>query len=102
MEPINYYIQLEPNLENFSFKGKTVIQIEIEDLTNKIILNINDLKIDNCTVKKGTKEFNCEFKTDLKNQELKINLSEKLTGIIELKIKYSGNINDLMVGLYRS
>ena len=45
MKPIRYLIHVEPNLEQFSFKGFTTIWIESAEPTKEIILNAKELNI---------------------------------------------------------
>jgi len=102
MKPLNYRIHLEPNLESFTFRGVTEIDIRSEDPVAQITLNANDLRLQNSQVKKGEKYLDCTFSLDPDHQEVTINLPERMGGTIKLIIDYTGQINDLMMGFYRS
>jgi tricorn protease interacting factor F2/3 len=102
MDPVHYKIHLEPDLDSFTFQGTTVVEIMAEDSVDRIILNANDLIFQSCKVKKSEEDIECVFTFDSKNEEVTINLPEKMEGVIELTIDYVGNINDLMAGFYRS
>ena len=102
MKPINYSIHLEPNLETFSFKGRIDIETKTEKSINQVVLNANDLTFQRCKVNKEEQFLDCEFSFDADKQEITIMLPEIMKDIIELAIDYTGNINDLLVGFYRS
>jgi tricorn protease interacting factor F2/3 len=102
MRPINYKIHLEPNLETFVFTGRTDIETKTENLVDKVVLNANDLTFRSCKVKNEERFHDCEFSFDADKQEITIMLPETMTDTIELAIDYTGNINDLLVGFYRS
>ncbi len=102
MKPVNYTIHLEPNLDNFVFAGRTDIEIKTEKSVDKVVLNANDLTFRGCKAKKDEKFYDCEFSFDADKQEITIVLPETMKDTIELTIDYTGNINDLLVGFYRS
>jgi tricorn protease interacting factor F2/3 len=102
MKPLHYSIHLEPDLESFTFKGKVGVEIKTDKSADQVILNANDLTFQSCKVKKEDKFLDCEFSFNAGKQEITIKLPEKMEGIIELMIDYTGTINDLLVGFYRS
>jgi aminopeptidase N len=102
MKPVNYTIHLQPNLETFTFTGKTDIEIKTENSIDKIVLNANDLTFRSCKVNNDEISHDCEFSFDADKQEITIMLPETMIDTIELTIDYTGNINDLLVGFYRS
>jgi len=101
--PSNYQLEFEPNLENFTFKGKEVIKFTCKILTNKIILNAIDLQIQKCVVQNNNKTITakkiCFYE---EKRELEILLTEKIKGNVSLHIEFTGILNDEMVGFYRS
>lgn len=102
MDPVNYTIHLEPNLDTFVFEGRIDIEIKTEKPVDKVVLNANDLTFRSCKVKKDDKTYDCEFSFDADKEEITIMLPLTIKDIIELSIDYTGNINDLLVGFYRS
>ncbi len=102
MNPVHYKIHLEPNLDSFTFQGITVIEITTENSVDHLTLNENDLSFRRCKVKTGKNYLECTFSLDPKSEEVTINLPHKIEGTVELTIDYTGNLNDLMVGFYRS
>lgn len=102
VHPINYKIQLEPDLNRFKFSGITEILIEAVKPVHEISLNILDLALWSCKVRVDEEFLDCTFLVDPKKEELRISLPNEMTGKITLKIDYEGEINDKMAGFYRS
>jgi len=99
--PVRYKILVEPDLNSFTFRGTTEIEIKAENKINQIVLNANDLAFWSCKVKSNGDYVDCSFSIDPKAEEVAINLPGMMD-IIELKIDYVGRINSLLVGFYRS
>ncbi|MHA1728993.1 MAG: M1 family metallopeptidase [Promethearchaeota archaeon] len=108
MKPINYKIRLEPDFKNFTFEGKTEINVEIEELTDKIVLNGKELDISVCKIRKNPNEefINCKFEFEKEKEEITIKLSDELNlmknDVIDITIDYTGYLNDKLLGFYRS
>ncbi len=101
IEPIHYNVHIEPNLANFKSDGHTEIKIKSDEQTEKVILHSHDLAIWKCQVKKNDEYLECEFSINPKKQELIVILPEAMSKIF-LKIDFVGQINDKLVGFYRS
>jgi aminopeptidase N len=102
LNPINYKIHLEPDLNTFKFEGSVEISVEAVEPVHEIALNILELAIGNCRVKRGDSYVDCPFSLDSKKEEMRISLPEERGGALDLKIEYGGEINDRMAGFYRS
>ncbi|MBW1704992.1 MAG: M1 family metallopeptidase [Deltaproteobacteria bacterium] len=102
INPINYKIHLEPDLENFSFSGSTEILVNASKPVNDITLNILELDIRNCKVQVGDEFPDCNFHAHPEKERMTISLPNEMAGEIKLKIDYAGQINDRMAGFYRS
>ena len=50
IRPVNYSLEFEPNLRNFTFNGKETIEIKISKPTKIISLNASELKIKKCHI----------------------------------------------------
>lgn len=101
VNPKHYKIHLEPDLSSFRFDGITEILIEAEDDINEVVLNVNDLALWSCKAKDKEDFVDCNFSINPNEQKVTVNLPDFMNNI-ELKIEYTGKINDLMVGFYRS
>lgn len=96
--PKNYFIHLEPNMENFSFQAYTEIQLHSDKEVNRVDLDALELKIEKCEMEGN--EIN--FEVSQEEQKLSLFLNRKVNGEFKVKITYEGQINDKLVGFYRS
>jgi aminopeptidase N len=102
LNPINYKIHLEPDLSAFNFSGSTEIQIKALQPAHEVILNAKELAFWACAVLIDHEFVKCPFSMDPQKEEAKVFLPEEMDGKIILNITYMGEINDKMVGFYRS
>ncbi len=102
INPINYKIHLEPDLENFRFSGSTEISLRASKFLNEVTLNVLDLDILKCLVRVDAGFVDCAFMIVPEKEELVISLPNETEGDVTLKIDYTGQINDKMAGFYRS
>jgi tricorn protease interacting factor F2/3 len=102
IRPVNYSIEFEPNLKNFTFNGKETIAIKISKPTKIISLNSSELKIKKCHIFWKGKTIKATSKIDEKNELLIIHISQKITGSAELYIEFIGILNDRLLGFYKS
>jgi len=50
--PTNYDVTIQPNLEDFTFKGKVLVDIQVQQATNKIVLYAAELEISHASISK--------------------------------------------------
>jgi len=100
--PINYKIHLEPDLEEFIFRGTTEIFLNVPEPVNEISLNILELAIWKCGILMDGAFVACDFCARPQREEMTISLPGEMEGDITLRIEYMGLINDRMAGFYRS
>jgi len=101
--PVNYELEFEPDLKNFTFKGKESTAINCESYTDKIILNAIELEIKSCIVKIQNKILKPKKICLLpEERELKIILPQKIKGKATIHFDYTGILNDKLIGFYRS
>ncbi|KAK6166547.1 hypothetical protein SNE40_023207 [Patella caerulea] len=103
--PSNYNIKLKPNLQTFTFEGDETITVDVKSATNTILINSVEIAIQSAT-------FQAQGSSDISTGEISFNEEdEKVTfkfpaplpvGKGELKIKFTGILNDKMKGFYRS
>ncbi|RMG32882.1 MAG: M1 family peptidase [Methanobacteriota archaeon] len=96
--PSHYSIHLEPDLEHFGFTGNVEISVTVDEEIDRIELDALDLEVAKCKV--NNKEVKHEL--SLERQKLILFLDGKTKGNLKLEIDYKGEINDKLVGLYRS
>mmetsp|Transcript_13709 Transcript_13709/g.19373 ORF Transcript_13709/g.19373 Transcript_13709/m.19373 type:complete len:883 (-) Transcript_13709:45-2693(-) len=105
--PVKYEIQIEPDLERFTFDGQVNIEIEISSETKDITLHSKEISVTEVSFSPLNQESASIEMTrvayDLKLTTLKLTFEEILkVGKGTLKIKYQGILNNQMAGLYRS
>jgi len=102
--PVNYDLELEPDLKNFTFNGRAVIDVQVTAETNKILLNSAELAFNKVTFEYGSKKVE-STKVDLceESEVATITFGEKLpVGTGKMHIVYTGILNDKLKGFYRS
>ena len=102
VNPVNYKLHLEPDLARFTFEGKVEILCEAREPVKEISLDASELAIRRCRVPLEGEAKACAFLVDPAREELKVSLPREMKGRISLWIDYVGEINDRMVGFYRS
>ncbi|OMH84586.1 Aminopeptidase 1 [Zancudomyces culisetae] len=112
VKPVHYDLSLTPDLEKLEFEGQVAIDLEVKEATDKIVLNSNELTIKQVVVESSSEGQQTKtqevakgkYDVDPEMERLTIQLDEKLQvgSKTVLKLKFSGVLNDLMVGFYRS
>lgn len=102
IEPLHYRIHLEPDLATFKFKGRVEILLHAGEAARDVTLDCLALSIDSCQVSDGESWVDCPFREDLKEEALICSLPGDVSRDITLACDFTGEINDRMVGFYRS
>ncbi|MBN1102852.1 MAG: M1 family metallopeptidase, partial [Deltaproteobacteria bacterium] len=100
--PIHYRIHLEPDLKRFRFDGFVEILIDISTPQKEITLDALDLAIRRCQAGTEGDWAECSFCVDPGKEKLRVLLPGERGGRIDLRIEFSGEINNRMAGFYRS
>jgi tricorn protease interacting factor F2/3 len=100
--PINYNLEFEPIFENFTFNGKETITIDCKESVNTIMLNCAELEIISCHIRHDGISRDAVTKVDAKKEELTITLKNKIKGKAFVDIEFVGQLNDRLLGFYRS
>ncbi len=100
--PIHYDIEFEPDFKKFIFRGKEKISIQASKSTSKIVLHAAELEIKKCQISWKGVELKPKIQLDAKTEELIIILPKKISGTVILSIDFVGQLNDKLVGFYRS
>ena len=99
---VHYNVRLKPDLENFRFHGDMEVTLELSDPVDRIDLDILELAVWHCRVKKDEGFVPCTFQCDPAREALTIRLPQEMRGKLVLRIRYMGLINNRMAGFYRS
>jgi len=100
--PINYELMFEPLFHNFKFNGEEVITLNLSKPTNSIKIDAAELSIKESHIIQGGKIISSESSLNEKNEKLTIKLAKKIKGKAKLSIKFTGTLNDRLLGFYKS
>ncbi len=100
--PIHYDIEFEPNFKKFTFRGTEKISIKVSRPASKIVLHAAELEIKKCQIFLNGREIKPKIQLDAKTEQLIITLPQKISGTAILSIDFIGQLNDKLVGFYRS
>eukprot|EP01083_Nonionella_stella_P013142 37030_1 len=102
--PRHYELKLHPNFVNFSFSGEVKIHLEVFEAVPCIKVNAADIQFGDVTVVHGgsvTSVPGNQVELDEKDQIATIPIALE-AGRPVLHIKFTGTMNDKLVGFYRS
>ena len=104
VQPNKYRLTLQPDLESFTFKGEQTVDIEIVAPTARIMLNAAELEISDVTLLHNGKRFPASsIAVDADTETATLDFGQTLSpGRAQLGMKFSGVLNDRLVGFYRS
>ncbi len=101
--PVEYDIQLHPDLENFTFSGVETITLDILKSTKTLTLHSKEIDIETASVIVNKEKVFANISYDQKSETATFTFKEKIkTGKIKLTISFKGILNDKMRGFYRS
>ena len=102
--PSNYQIHLTPDLEKFTFDGRVVIDLDINESVTSFALNAKELELSSASVTvagqtfvSGAPSFNEEYETATFTFDAALP-----TGAAVATITFTGILNDQLHGFYRS
>ncbi len=100
--PVNYVLEFEPIFKNFTFIGKEIITVECKESVNTIIMHCAEIKIKSCRVVNNNVIQKAVTTTDANKEELVIAIKNKIKGRTFIEIEFTGDLNDRLLGFYRS
>ncbi len=100
--PVNYDLEFEPDFKKFTFRGREDVSIKISKPVNKITLHAAELEIKQCKISWNGEEIKPKTRLDEKTEELVLTFPKKISGNATLSIDFIGQLNDKLVGFYRS
>ena len=104
ISPNNYRLSLSPDMEKFTFGGEVQITVEVSNTTNEIVLNAAELEIQKVVVKRSEGQVGIrDFTLNEEEETLTILLESEISpGPAEIFIQFIGQLNDRLLGFYRS
>ncbi|XP_063990680.1 putative aminopeptidase-2 isoform X2 [Diachasmimorpha longicaudata] len=106
--PTNYNLSIQPYFEerDFTFDGEVQITMNVQRSTSIIVLHTNELNVNDVKVYGGPGEIREYYVTKWNSVTHKFTIYLKTTcragSSLRMSMKYSGVLNDNMVGFYRS
>ncbi len=101
--PQHYALTLAPDLSKAIFEGTETIDVTLAEPSDHITLNAVDITFKTVTVAAATKRQKGTVSLDKNNEEATFAFPEKIpAGHAQLKIEYSGTLNDKLRGFYLS
>ena len=104
VRPVHYQITLQPDMDNFTFDGLEVIDIDVKEATSEIVLNAADLKVPSAfLMKDGRSARPTSITLDEDSQTVTLAFAEPVEpGQAQLDLRFTGKLNDRLHGFYRS
>ncbi|MSU44817.1 M1 family peptidase [Candidatus Nomurabacteria bacterium] len=105
--PIEYDIELKPDLDNFTFEGVETITLQILKPTKALTLHSKELKIETAEIVIGREKTFAKISYDEKKETATFSFpktisQKKISEKLKLTIVFKGILNDKMRGFYRS
>ena len=104
VKPVKYRMTLQPDLNTFTFQGEQTVDIEITVPTARIVLNAAELEIDEVALRRnGVPVPVRSVSLDEETETATLDFGEiQAQGPAQLEMKFTGVLNDRLVGFYRS
>ncbi len=102
--PSRYELTLRPDLEEFTFTGEEIIDIDVHEGTDVIKLNVKELEVhETHAVRSDGTRLDGKVNIDSENEIATIKFNGVLgAGAWKLHATFSGTLNDKLKGFYRS
>ncbi len=98
--PDSYLIELRPDLDEAKFSGSVDISITVSEPIDALVLNSADLRIDVATLDRK-RELRVDLDPD--NEQVTFTPQEQIQpGTVTLHVEFRGELNDKLLGFYRS
>ncbi len=103
IRPNRYRLSLAPDIEAAKFAGTVEIDVDLDHPTSEIRLNAVDLEISAAHVMTGGGQLAATVSLDPENEMVALSLDSPVgPGQATLKLAFTGVLNDLLAGFYRS
>ena len=104
VKPVRYDLTLIPDLVDFTFSGSESIDIAILEPTSEIVLNCAEIDIQSSSLSMGGEtQIPTETVFDENAETVTFEFGSELTaGQATLSIEFTGELNDRLLGFYRS
>ncbi len=103
--PVNYVLEFTPNLAEFTFSGRAIIDVNVNEATSQILLNSAELHFDKAVFEyaNGTKVQTSNVALNEESELATLTFPQAINvGAGKLHIDFTGLLNDKLKGFYRS
>ena len=105
VKPVRYRLELEPNLDDFTFSGEESVDFEVLEPTSDVTLNCVEITIQSSMVTLNDGESIAPRDTVYNESQETVTFKFDAplpAGPARLDIRYTGELNDKLRGFYRS
>ncbi len=105
VRPVRYDVTLTPDLKAFTFAGEETVDLEVLTDTSSLVLNSAEIEVSACrmTTSAGAQVTPVETNFDEEAETVTFRFDQPLPpGPARLHVEFSGVLNDLLRGFYRS
>ncbi|HYC58691.1 MAG TPA: M1 family metallopeptidase [Thermoanaerobaculia bacterium] len=101
--PTNYALRFVTDLAAEKFSGEETISVTIKEPTNRIVLNVDEIEIDDVTITSAGKRYKPAISVDHMLETATFTVDEPLArGPASIFIRFRGILNDKLRGFYIS
>ncbi|MCI0791776.1 MAG: hypothetical protein J4O02_08405, partial [Chloroflexi bacterium] len=104
VKPLRYQLELEPDLQQLSFKGRESVSIEILEPTTTVTMNSVEIDVQSCALTANGRSIPAQkISYDEEQETVTFDFGVSLAeGAASLEIVFTGELNDKLRGFYRS
>ena len=105
VRPVLYDLTLTPDLDSFTFAGEETVDVEVLESTSSVTLNCAEIEVASCrvTAADGAELTPADTSFDEQAETVTFSFDRPLpVGAARLHVEFSGVLNDLLRGFYRS
>jgi puromycin-sensitive aminopeptidase len=106
--PKHYALVFEPDFDRAGFDGEATIDLDVLEVTSELVLNAADLEISEASLVRNEgagspEEVSAEVSLHPEEEQVTVRATAPLgPGPWQLRLHFSGKLNDLLRGFYRS
>lgn len=101
--PDSYDLKFEPDLSTATFSGDETIHVHLQKPANSVVLNSAEIEIKEASIASGDFKQAAAFATDDKSETATISVPSTVpAGAAEIRIRFTGILNDKLRGFYLS
>ncbi len=104
VRPVQYTLEIQPDLDQFTFRGHAQITVDVVEPTSTIVLNALDLELESASLtREGSSIAADAVELDKERETAAIRFDGGVPlGQATLEVSFNGELNDQLHGFYRS